>query len=248
MAVSMSRPFAVFDIDGTVIRWQLYHALADEMMRRGHMDQQKFKAVREARLTWKKRAGENSFLEYEGALVSLVDESLPGLGLSEFEAACQSVMSEYEDQVYTYTRDLIQDLRAKGYLLFAISASYSQIVSLFAEHYGFDDSAGSEYEIKDGQFTGKKLQLLKRDKKIKVLDQMIARHAASRDESIAVGDSESDIPMLSAAEQAIAFNPSKQLFKMAKANGWKVVLERKNMIYELEQRDGQYILAKTNGG
>ncbi len=27
----MSQPFAVFDIDGTIIRWQLYHALADEL-------------------------------------------------------------------------------------------------------------------------------------------------------------------------------------------------------------------------
>ena len=27
----MPRPFAVFDIDGTIIRWQLYHALADEL-------------------------------------------------------------------------------------------------------------------------------------------------------------------------------------------------------------------------
>ena len=30
--------FAVFDIDGTLIRWQLYHAIADELAKSGHID------------------------------------------------------------------------------------------------------------------------------------------------------------------------------------------------------------------
>ena len=51
--------------------------------------------------------------------------------------------------------------------------------------------------------------------------------------------------MLSTVEQPIAFNPTKQLFEHARTYGWRIVLERKNMVYELEPRDGSYILAQT---
>jgi phosphoserine phosphatase len=47
------------------------------------------------------------------------------------------------------------------------------------------------------------------------------------------GDTESDIPMLELVEIPIAFNPNKKLFEHAKARGWRTVVERKDVIYEL---------------
>lgn len=238
------RPFAAFDIDGTVLRWQLYHALADELARRGHIDPAKFRKVRAVRMTWKRRNHENSFHEYERALISLVEEALAGLPLEEFEAACLTVMEEYRDQVYTYTRDLIGELKAQGYILFVISASQSQIVRLFAQYYGFDDYAGSEYQVKDGRFTGRMHMLLKQERKPALLKELADKHQAVWEGSIAVGDSESDIHMLEAVEMPIAFNPTKALFHHAQKQGWRVVVERKNMIYSLEPRRGTYVLAQ----
>ncbi len=236
----MSRPFAVFDIDGTVVRWQLYHALADELARQGLLDQTRFQAVRQTRMTWKRRESENSFQDYERALVELVDGALSDIRLSDFEAACDHVMAEYKDQVYTYTRNLIEDLRSKHYLLFAISASQSQIVERFATYYGFDDFGGSEYEVKDGYFTGRKLVLLKRERKPELLNQLVDKHGGTWEGSLAAGDSESDIPMLGSVEQPIAFNPTRELFDHARANSWKIVVERKNMVYELEPQKGKH--------
>lgn len=114
------RKFAVFDIDGTLIRWQLYHAVADELARRGHFGAIEYQAVKNARLTWKKRESEDSFKQYERALVNLVDQAMAGLELIELQSACQAVINEYKDQVYTYTRDLIRELKAQNYLLFTI--------------------------------------------------------------------------------------------------------------------------------
>ena len=37
---TQSRPFAVFDIDGTLIRWQLYHAVADDMAKQNIINPQ----------------------------------------------------------------------------------------------------------------------------------------------------------------------------------------------------------------
>ncbi len=237
----MARPFAVFDIDGTLIRWQLYHALADELARQGLLDAQEFQKVRQARMAWKKRAGELSFDEYEQTLVDLVSRAITGIKVSDFEAACQKVLAEYKDQVYTYTRDLIRELRAKDYFLFTISASQSELVGMLAGYYGFDDWGGSEYEKRDGCFTGK-IDVLRRERKPEFLEQLVAKHDASWQGSIGVGDSEGDIQMLERVEQPIAFNPNKQLFEHAQQAGWKIVVERKNMVYELEPKDGTYKL------
>lgn len=236
------RPFAVFDIDGTLIRWQLYHALADELARRGHFGAIEYQAVKEARMTWKKRESQDSFKQYEHALVNLVDQAIVGLEVAELESASKTVIHEYKDQVYRYTRDLIRELKAKDYLLFTISASQSEIVGMLAEYYGFDDYAGSLYEVKDDRYTGEK-DVLKSGRKPEVLKELADKHDATYDGSIAVGDSESDMPMLAAVGQPIAFNPTKLLFDHAKAHNWKIVVERKNVVYELEPKDDGYQLS-----
>ena len=53
-------------------------------------------------------------------------------------------------------------------------------------------------------------------------------------DSIAVGDSESDIPMLELVTHPICFNPNSMLFKQAKRCGWEVVVERKDVIYKIQ--------------
>jgi HAD superfamily hydrolase (TIGR01490 family) len=241
-----ARPFAVFDIDGTIIRWQLYHALGDELARMGHLDPIQFQKVREARMNWKQRQHQASFQDYERTLVNLVDAAIATIRVEDLQTACRTVLAEYKDQVYTYTRDLIRDLKTKNYLLFAISASQAEIVQMLAEYYGFDDYGGSIYGVKDGYFSGQKT-ILKAERKPEYLKELVSKHDADWQGSIGVGDSESDIAMLSAVETPLAFNPTRELFDHAKANNWKIIVERKNMIYELEPSNGSYLLAQAGG-
>lgn len=240
----MDRPFAVLDIDGTIIRWQLYHALGDQLAKRGHIRAADFQKVRTARMDWKRRTGEDSFQEYEMELVKVFDKALVGLKVADFNEAAEAVFKEYREQVYTFTRDLIRDLQSKNYLLFAISGSPSIIVEKLAVYYGFDDFAATTYESTDKRFTGNKELSIGR--KPELLRGLLQKHHAASTHSIAVGDSEGDISMLELAEQPIAFNPSKKLFIHARAQGWQIVVERKNVVYRLEQSDGSYILATTN--
>lgn len=237
----MPKKFAVFDIDGTLIRWQLYHAVADELARLGRFGAIEYEAVRRARMTWKKRESEDSFKDYERALVNLVDQVIPTIDTSDWQAASRTVIEEYQDQVYTYTRNLLRHLKEQGYLLFAISASQDDIIGLLAEHYGFDDFAASAYEVKQGRFTGRK-DILSHERKPAALKRLVRKHMAAYAGSIGVGDSESDIPMLEAVEQPIAFNPTRLLFEHARSKGWKIVIERKNVVYELEYANGAYRL------
>ena len=49
--------------------------------------------------------------------------------------------------------------------------------------------------------------------------------------------------MLEIVDNPIAFNPDKEFFQVVKDHGWKIVVERKNMVYELAPSDGRYILS-----
>src|SRR3989344_3226681 len=145
------RPFAVFDIDGTLIRWQLYHAIADAMVKRGYIAPYTYQAVREARMDWKRRSGSGSFKAYEKQLIDTYEKDLMELTSEQFMKAADTVFKEYKDQVYTYTRDLIEDLKKKGYVLFAISGSQVEIVEKIAKYWGFRDWVGTVYTSKKGR-------------------------------------------------------------------------------------------------
>jgi HAD superfamily hydrolase (TIGR01490 family) len=236
----MSRSFAVFDIDGTVIRWQLYHAINDALAQKGIIDKQAFDHVRAARMDWKRRSGEESFHDYEQALVEVFERTLAGLSVHDLSVAAEEVFDEYKDQVYTYTRDLIRSLKARDYLLFAISGSPDIIIEKLAQYYGFDDYAASHYESKGDRFTGN--TIISIGKKAQLLQQLIDKHQAKLSGSIGVGDGEGDIAMLNMVEQAIAFNPSKKLITHATEHHWPIIVERKNVIYTLNYQNGTYQL------
>ncbi|MBI2008950.1 HAD family phosphatase [Candidatus Saccharibacteria bacterium] len=242
--MSTRRPFAVFDIDGTLIRWQLYHAIADALAKRGLIDAKTYQSIRDARMVWKQRTHSEAFSAYQSELVVAYEKLLLDLSYKDFKKAVNAVFDEYKDQIYIYTRELVKRLKKEDYLLFAISGSQMEIVSKIAKHYSFDDCVGTIYEHEKDKFTGAMTAHL--GGKHVVLQELIDKHRASIADSIAVGDSAGDISMMEIVKTPIAFNPEQKLFEHAKTKGWKIVIERKNIVYELEMRDGKYILAKTN--
>jgi HAD superfamily hydrolase (TIGR01490 family) len=234
--------FAVFDIDGTLIRWQLYHAITDRLVRLGFIEAGEFEELRQARMNWKRRERGATFKTYELAMIRSYEKALRTLSTDQLNEAVESVFDEYKDQVYVYTRDLIKKLSHEGYLLFAISGSQTEIVAKIADHYGFTAYVGTIYERKGERFTGKKQ--FQAGSKDQVLRKFIADYKLDLTGSYGVGDSQSDIAMLEIVENPIAFNPESHLFEHSKENGWKIVVERKDMVYELEEgQNGSYILA-----
>ena len=228
---SRQRPFAVFDIDGTLIRWQLYHAVVHKLGKAGQLAPGDFEAINAARLQWKNRRENEGFHTYEEDLVGRLRAALPSVDPAVYDKACQEVFDEYKDQIFTYTRDLVQELKRKGYLLFAISGSPQEVIELLAKHHGFDAAVGGVFVRSGGKFTGEATTPIF-DKKA-VLDKLVTRFGATYHESYAVGDSTSDAVLLAAVTHPIAFSPDQRLYKLAKENHWPIVVERKNVIYEL---------------
>ncbi|MCL4357368.1 HAD family phosphatase [Patescibacteria group bacterium] len=242
-----ARPFAVFDIDGTLIRWQLYHAMADALVKFGIISKDDYQSIITMRMSWKKRHSPNSFSDYENVLIRLIRRALTGLEYETFANICTAVVERYQDQVYVYTRDTLNRLQEQGYLTFAISTSPSELVGQVASYYNFDDFSGSRYLIKEGRLSGKTQLLLKSGKQHQ-LAALIKRHGAVEKGSIGIGDTAIDIGMLEMVERPIAFNPARKLFEHANKHGWDIVVERKNVVYQLKYSHGQYLLSPTDGG
>jgi HAD superfamily hydrolase (TIGR01490 family) len=233
--------FAVFDIDGTLIRWQLFHATVHHLGKHGFIPADAHERIKQARMDWKVRTTDEGFEKYELALVLEYLEAIKRITPQQCELIYQEVFDEYKDQTFTYTRDLIKSLKEKGYTLIAISGSQDQIIQKLAKHHGFDIAVGATMEQIDGKYSGRITTPI--FDKAKALQQIIDEHGLITKDSYGVGDSKSDVPMLEMVDNPIVFNPDTKLFKLAKSKQWKIVVERKNMTYELEPKGGTYLLA-----
>lgn len=233
--------FAVFDIDGTLIRWQLYHVIVSKLAHEGALGVTATQTLKDMRMQWKRREHENSFKQYENALIELYENALQNIPESAFDRLVTEVIDEYKDQAYVYTRDLLKQLRSEGYKLLIISGSHHELVEQIGRYYGFDDWLGSLYHRKDGTFSGQK-RIVSLEK-AKALQELVDKHKLDYTDSVAIGDTKSDVSMLELVQKPIAFNPDRSLFTAAQKNGWTVVIERKNMIYKLESQNGTYVLA-----
>jgi len=160
-------------------------------------------------------------------------------GINLFD--CANVYGLMDDRTYAGRSEVILGRALKGRRDEVVITS--KVCSAVGK--GPNDAGGSRYEVKNGRFTGK-ADILKSDRKPIFLKELVTRHNADWQGSIGVGDSEGDMPMLSTVEQPIAFNPTRELFEHARREQWKVVVERKNMIYHLEPKNGSFVLAQTD--
>lgn len=236
--------FAVFDIDGTLIRWQLYHAVVDKLAQKQLLGEKAYERLHDARMVWKRREHPEAFRAYETELIKIYESALPTLTAAQFDGAVEEVATEYKTQVYTYTRDLAKTLKEQGYTLIAISGSHKELVQHVAMQFGFDIWVGTEYERDEGRFTGKRV--IGSHSKQATLKQIVQDNSLTMDGSYAVGDSKTDAPMLEIADNPVAFNPDRELLKLARDHNWPIVVERKNVVYKLEPHHGSYILAEAN--
>jgi phosphoserine phosphatase len=125
-------------------------------------------------------------------------------------------------------------LKKDGYFLVAISQSPKGILDSFCNKMGFNKIYGRFYEIgPSDRFTGETADIHLIANKANIVKRAVLKEKLTLKDSFGVGDTEGDIPMLEMVDNPICFNPNASLFRIAKINKWKVVVERKDVIYEL---------------
>ena len=234
---------ALFDIDGTIFRSSLLIELFNELVRVGVFPPRARQEVEHSFQRWLDRKGH--YNDYLHRLVHVHYRYHKAVAQAAVLPAARRVIGWQKNRVYRYTRDLVGRLRSQGYLLLAISGSPSYIVDLFAKEWGFDAAFGRTLEVRDGIYTGRILTcgepmpVIANLGKREIVERFIAERGLNVDfrDCIAVGDSEGDLELLESVGHPIAFNPSKELARIAMRRRWKVIVERKNVVYRLHKAD-----------
>lgn len=229
----MRRKMAVFDIDGTVFRSSLLVELVDELIKEGvftHDAKQGFEVEYNG---WLNR--ECSYERYIGAVIETFMQEIKGVHYGTFASVGDTVIDKHQYHTYRYTRDLIIDLKRNGFFLVAISQSPKTVLDKFCKNLGFDKVYGRIYEIGPTDcFTGKVIDEHLIANKANIVKRVVEKENLSFEGSIGVGDTDGDITMLEIVERPICFNPNMPLYRHAKLNDWPIVVERKDVIYELQ--------------
>lgn len=229
---SKKTKLAIFDIDGTIFRSslviELSHALVDAKIFPGVAR----KEIAKEYLAWLDRKG--TYEAYINQVVKIYVKHITGKNFKQVDRVAKQVILYQKDRTYRFTRDLIKKLKHQGYILAAVSGSPSYIVEEYAKTIGFNVFFGTELEVVGGKFTGKVKNLDSAFNKAKIVKNLSSKYNADLKQSLAVGDTEGDIKMLSLVGHPLAFNPNAELAKVAKKRNWQIVVERKDVTYDIK--------------
>ncbi|OGI29247.1 MAG: hypothetical protein A2288_03095 [Candidatus Moranbacteria bacterium RIFOXYA12_FULL_44_15] len=227
----MKKKLAVFDIDGTIFRKNLAFELIDELAWMNVFDKSVRKTLTRLYSNWLDHKG--TYEEYRKALVYLYADNLKGCKREEITEASRAVVPFYKDRTYIFASQLIDKLKKENYHIIAVSGSPSEIVEEYNKYFKFNAVFGSVYETdEDGIYTGKAI-FEPTIHKGHVVKQYVLEHDLTLEDSYGVGDTESDAKFLEIVENPIAFNPNFNLKNIAEEKGWRIVVEKKDVIYEI---------------
>jgi len=226
------RKVAVFDVDGTIFRSSLMFQLVEQLIKEDIFPESARREYEREEERWLNREG-----DYEAFIMAATrsfKKNLKGVAYAALADASERVVEDRWKRVYLYTRDLIKELKEKDYYMLAVSHSPKTILDKFCPRLGFDKAYGTIYEIgPQSLFTGIMVDEHLIYNKANVLKRAVEKENLTLTHSIGVGDTESDISFLEMVARPICFNPNKKLYRYAKRMAWKVVVERKDVIYSL---------------
>lgn len=227
------KPVAFFDVDGTIFRSSLLIELVNQLVSEGIFDEKTKEHYEVSHQAWQNREG--SYDVYINDVIEAFLQEIKGVHYGRFADTARTVVAVQRKRVYRYTRNLIQELRAQNYEVVAISQSPKTVLDEFCKQYGFDRIYGRIYEIGPQDcFTGEVVDEHLIKNKANIVKRVFDHHPElTKKGSIAVGDTEGDIPLLECVEKAICFNPNQVLYNHAKRNNWEVIVERKDVIYKI---------------
>lgn len=223
---------AVFDIDGTIFRKNLHFELINQLVWLKIFPQSVRKDLNKAYTNWLEHVG--TYEDYRNSLVSLYARYIKGCSEADIIRASKMVVPFHKDRTYVYAERLIRELKEKNYHVIAVSGSPIEIVKEFNRlHLRFDEVFGSVYEQDENNiYTGKEgfVPVINKGQFIK---QYVYENKLTFEDSYGIGDTESDASFLELVDNPIAFNPNSNLRAIALDNEWKIIVEKKDVIYEI---------------
>ena len=231
---SAGEPLAVFDVDGTLFRRGLLPALTRRLVDEGVFSERVREELSRDYYAWVERRG--SYETYDELVVELFLRELKGVSVAELRRCATVEVEAHGRRLHIYTRDVARRLEQSGYHLIAISGSPQEVLDLVLKPLGFDRSWGTVLAQDDrGRYTGELLHNPFKNKR-QVMEKFLEEAGVDLEGSVGMGDTLSDVGFLELVQTPIAFNPNRSLFEVARRSNWPIVVERKDVVYNLQTR------------
>lgn len=232
--MKVSKKLAVFDIDGTIFRGSFMIELMKTLVHFGVFSREAEHAVDKEYFDWVERRA--PYQNYVDKVVKVFTKFIKDCREEDIKKYSIRIASYFRNRNYVFTKRLVEKLR-KTHFLLSISGSPIEVVNEYNKYLNFDASFGTIYELdpKTKKYTGKML-LDGAHEKEKIFREFCQKNSFNFKNSIGVGDTEYDAAFLKKVEKPIVFNPNANLLKIAKKHKWEIVLERKDVIYIIQDR------------
>jgi len=223
---------AVFDIDGTIFRETLIIELMKSLIYWKVFPRKAKKEIEGEYFAWVDHKG--TYQTYIDEVLRVYKKYIKGCRKKDVvQILKKDVIPYFKDRIYIYTTNLVKKLR-KTHILVSISGSPQEAVTEYNRYLKFDQAFGTVFEISSrGKYTGK-IILDAAKEKDRILKDFIKQNNLSLEGSWGIGDSHVDIGFLEMVEHPIVFNPSVDLYRVAKRKKWKIMVEKKDTIYRIK--------------
>ena len=209
---------ALFDFDGTIIAGYSATALLQEKFKRREMSIDEI--IETANVMSQYSLGGMSF----SGLMTAAAKFMKGVTEDSFRQFGEELYEKHiARKVYPETRAIIQAHLALGHTVAIISSATIYQIEPTARDLGIDHVLCSQYEVKDGVFTGNIVRpLCFGEGKVLAAEKLAAEAGADLDASYFYTDSSDDLELLERVGQPRVLNPNSKLRAIAKERDWPV--------------------------
>ncbi|MEM0953482.1 MAG: HAD family hydrolase [Pseudomonadota bacterium] len=213
-------PLAIFDLDNTLLGGDSDHAWGQFACEKNLVDADVFS-----------RANDAFYADYQDGRLDIdaylrhALAPIAGMTLAEADNWHRQFMQEkIAAMMLPKAAALVQRHRKAGDDLLIITATNRFIAAPIARELGVTELLACDVEIDAGRYTGapEGIPTYAEGKVLRLREWLDANHL-TLDGSWAYSDSFNDIPLLEAAEHAVAVDPDARLERHAKAMGWEVI-------------------------
>ncbi len=124
-------------------------------------------------------------------------------------------------------RDVLREAYAHqdaGRRAYIVTAASQELAEVLAHVLVLDGGVGMRAEVRDGVYTGRPSgPFTYREGKAEAIRELAEREGIDLAESYAYSDSESDLPMMRAVGYPVAVNPDRELERVAREEGWRIM-------------------------
>jgi phosphoserine phosphatase len=211
------RSVALFDLDKTIYNDHSFFGIVKFLADEGVINVSTWEEVSAELGKYKGKV--QTYSETANKLLEIFARSLSGKSEVDVREATAKFFDNNRGNFYSYFEKILPKLK-KTHEVWLVTTNIHIAAEVVVKMFELDGYISTQFEVVEGRFTGRILSTLANGKS--VVEGLLTKYAG---ESLAFGDSENDIEMLSRVNTAVCVNPSAELRAEALKRDWVITTD-----------------------